>query len=239
MDSREPEPRHSSQDEHARTVGGIAHDLNNLLGSLLGNLQLGRMRLAQGQSAEKHLDRVERGAERAVELCRRLRTLGQPGAESKALLEFHALLQEALVLVEACLPSGTSLEIDLAQGDFHLQGHRSELQQALMNLVLNAAESHQGRAGRVRVRTASILREGRPHLILEVQDDGCGMTEEVRARILEPWFSTKGAGRGLGLNAMAAMLQHHGGFLDVQSTPGQGSTFCLGLPLEPEGTEKL
>jgi len=231
--------RQQRQEQLEVMVGGIAHDLNNLLGALLGNLQLARTRLDLGQAPHEHLDRVERSADRAVDLCRRLRTMGQPGMEELAVLDFRELLLESLALLEVWLPPEIRLCTDLAEGHFQLQGHRSALQQAVMNLILNAVESHHGQAGTVWVRTASFPDEGRPGIVLEVQDDGCGMTEEVRTRILEPGFSTKGAGRGLGLNAMAEMLRHHRGSLEVRSVPGGGSTFRLSLPVDREEKEKL
>lgn len=223
--STPPPPPAASDSVSVHGARALAHDLNNLLGTILGNLHLARLRVAQGTCPVAHLDRIEGSTERAVDLCRRLGAMGRGLPEAQERTDLNGLVRDLALALEVRLAPGQHLELDLAPSLPKLQAQRGLLQQGILNLLLNAIEAHQGRPGRIQVRTSHTLSQ----LLLEVQDEGCGMSEDVRSRILEPRFSTKGEGRGWGLSVLPELLAQHQGSLEVESAPGRGTRFRLWL----------
>jgi len=227
-------------------AGGIAHDFNNLLTVILGNASISR--LEPGISPEEHerLATIVTAAQRAADLCRQLLAYAGKGSFVIERLDLNRVAQETARLLELSVHTCT-LEYDLAPGLPAIEADTSQIRQIIMNLVLNAAEaigSHPGQPGRIRVATSLVtLRDGDlpdalpagTHLAgsyvrLEVRDDGAGMTPDVLTRIFDPFYTTKFAGRGLGLAAVLGIVRSHEGALTVQSQAGRGSTFRVYLP---------
>jgi CheY-like chemotaxis protein len=145
-------------------------------------------------------------------------------------------------LVKASLPKTTSIRVNSAEGLPPIRANASQIRQVVLNLIVNASEALEAKPGTVAVATSRIrvgecaaesrrveLPEG-DYVLLEVTDEGCGMTEEVKARIFDPFYSTKFLGRGMGLAAVLGIVRGTGGAIRVTSAPGQGSTFRVWLP---------
>ena len=147
-------------------------------------------------------------------------------------------------MLRASASKNVRLQLDLASGLPAVEADASQMHQVVMNLMINAAEALGENNGWVRVRTSvetvgetfpaveirpTEIRPGR-YVRLEVRDDGCGMDEGTRARIFDPFFTTKFTGRGLGLSAVSGIVRTHGGMLEVESTPGEGTAMTLWLP---------
>jgi CheY-like chemotaxis protein len=122
------------------------------------------------------------------------------------------------------------LELQLADNLPPVEADRSQLQQLIMNLALNGAEAIDGRPGTVTVTTNSRSTDAERQVLLEVRDDGAGMSDEVKARIFDPFFTTKFTGRGLGLSAVMGIIRSHRGTISVTTAPGRGTTFTVVLP---------
>jgi two-component system cell cycle sensor histidine kinase/response regulator CckA len=147
-------------------------------------------------------------------------------------------------LIRTSVPRTVELRLELQEGLPPVEVDPSQLQQLVMNLVLNAAEAAGQGNGTVRVRTGlqqvgeatlreTFVAEGispGPYVYLEVQDSGCGVSEEIRSKIFDPFFTTKLTGRGLGLSAVLGIVRSHRGAIQVDSAPGQGTTFKVLLP---------
>ena len=227
-------------------AGGIAHDFNNLLSGMLGQSSLALRHLPPGHPARQPVEKAARSAERAADLTRQLLAYAGKGRFETAPLDLSALAQRSLDLLTIAVPA--QIEIELALGDNlpPAEGDPIRLQQVLMNLVINAAESiPEGRAGRVTIATGTqtvppgqgaegYAGLGAPgageYVYLEVADSGSGIEPAVLAHIFEPFFSTKFAGRGLGLAAVLGIVRAHHGTLCVRSRPGEGSAFRVLLP---------
>jgi len=223
-------------------AGGIAHDFNNLLVGILGNTSLAQAE-ARGE-LRAHLEEVERAARRATELAHQLLAYAGKGRFLVADMDLSVLAEETARLVRSSLGSGAQLRLVLEAGLPAVRGDATQLRQVLMNLLLNGADAIGPSPGLLTVRTgratlsADELRacalgaELTPgeYLWFEVVDSGCGMEPATRARILDPFFSTKFTGRGLGLAAVQGILSGHRGALAITSAPGQGSTFRVYLP---------
>ncbi|GLH74237.1 hypothetical protein GETHLI_27390 [Geothrix limicola] len=225
--------------------GGIAHDFNNLLTTILGNANLGAMRLPPESPAQPFLQQIEQATLRAADLTRQLLAYAGKGRLQVIEVNLNRLVLEMTQLLTVSISKKAVVRYDLAPELPAITADPSQVQQLVMNLVTNASEAiGDENSGLITVRTgvqtvdeayAAGLLPTLPlasgsYVTLEVSDTGCGMTPEVRERIFDPFFTTKFTGRGLGLSAMLGILRSHHGSLKVYSEPGHGSVFKLFLP---------
>ncbi|HEY1341734.1 MAG TPA: PAS domain S-box protein [Bryobacteraceae bacterium] len=225
-------------------AGGIAHDFNNLLVGMLGNASLA-LESSRDRSIEPMLHDVVTASERAAGLVRQMLAYAGQGRPSAALTDVAALIRETVTLLKASIPKTVALQLELGAGPLWVESDPAQLQQVVMNMVINAAESiGDGSPGLVTVTAATrrLIEEDRARSIIPIEltdapyveirftDTGCGMTSDVQRKIFDPFFTTKFTGRGLGLSAVLGIVRSHGGTLALESTPGQGSTFRVLLP---------
>jgi PAS domain S-box-containing protein len=225
-------------------AGGIAHDFNNLLTIILGNANIARLELPSDSNMRECLSRIEATSLRAADLCKQMLAYSGKGLFLIRRLSVNKLVEELKELLLLSISKRANLNVQLASAVPSVLADSTQLQQILMNLVTNASEAIGDRDGTISVRSglvqvdAKILRTFSPatdippgeYVFLEVTDDGCGMTSEIRAKIFDPFFSTKFTGRGLGLAAVLGIVRSHRGAITVQSDPGKGSAFKLFLP---------
>ncbi len=225
-------------------AGGIAHDFNNLLTGILGNASLSRIALTTSSPVDHQLHAIETAAIRAAELCRQMLAYAGKGRFVVEPVDLNALSSGLVPLLEVSIARKATLRLDLAAVVPPVLADATQLRQIVMNLVINAADATGDDGGTITVTTGVMhadvetlranvtgtdLRE-RDYVFLEVSDTGCGMSPEVLTKIFDPFFSTKLAGRGLGLAAVLGIVRGHSGALLVSSEPGRGSKFRLLLP---------
>jgi PAS domain S-box-containing protein len=222
--------------------GAIAHDFNNLLGSILADAELALAEIAAGTPCGEEIERIRTVAIRASEIVREL--LIYAGQDKAALepVDVSLLVEEMLQLLRISIPKSAMLNSDLAKSLPPVLSNAPQLRQVVMNLVINAAEAIGPKSGAINVSTSRLIvrpgTDGIPgspvpegdYLRLEVSDTGDGMPEEVQNRIFDPFFSTKSAGRGLGLAVVKAIVTAGGGFINMMSLPGQGTRFEILFP---------
>jgi two-component system cell cycle sensor histidine kinase/response regulator CckA len=220
-------------------AGGIAHDFNNLLAGVLAEAELAATELEQGESPLEGLRRIRLAAGRGAEIVRELMTYsGQDKAGPVEPVDLSQLVEEILGLLKISVSKHAVLKVDLQKKLPAVSGNSARLRQVVMNLVINASEAIGERDGLISVTTSHIVlpRSSGPdlppgdYLNLEISDTGCGMTEEVQAKVFDPFFSTKFAGRGLGLAVVQGIVRDHGGAIHLVSAPGQGTKFEILLP---------
>jgi PAS domain S-box-containing protein len=232
-------------------AGGIAHDFNNLLTGILGNASLAQELLPPGSRAASILEGVVTAGERAADLTRQMLAYSGKGRFVVEQVNLSRLAREITNLLRASIAKNVSLQLDLAETLPPVEADAGQMQQVIMNLVLNAAEAIGDRQGTVQVLTAAQTVDERfrfeeldraeiplgRYVRLEVRDTGCGMDEATKARIFDPFFSTKFAGRGLGLAAVAGIIRSHGGLIKLTTAPGRGSTFVVLFPAKAAAVE--
>ena len=214
-------------------AGGIAHDFNNILTSLLGNSELAQRSLSVGSKARHHVDKVIVATKQAAHLTHQMLAYAGKASFHQEIVNLNTVLEELTELVKASISKKITLRTELDAEPSTIKANRPQLSQLIMNLVINAAEAVGDRPGRVTVttrRSESSTDSPGPVVSLLVSDDGCGMDRSTRARIFDPFFSTKGPGRGIGLAAVVGIVESSGGELSVVSQPGQGSTFEVAFP---------
>lgn len=232
--------------------GGIAHDFNNLLTTILGNANLGAMRLPPESPALPYLQQIEQATLRAADLTRQLLAYAGKGRLQVIEVDLNRLVVEMTQLLTVSISKKAVVRYDLCPVLPLISADPSQMQQLVMNLVTNASEAiGEEVSGLITIRTGlqtvdeatnSGLLPALPlaagtYVTLEVSDTGCGMAPEVRDRIFDPFFTTKFTGRGLGLSAMLGILRSHHGSLKVYSELGRGSVFKLFLPALTQGAD--
>ena len=226
----------------AQLAGGIAHDFNNLLTVITGATSFLRDSLESTSPLLEDVTAIERAAERAEELTKRLLAVGRRQMLRKETVELNQLLEEQLAAIREELPASIQLHCDLSIVPVAATLDRSRLLDAIQALVHNAREA-MPQGGSLTLRTGQVVRT-HPHeppsealprafAVLSVHDTGVGMEEETRARLFEPFFSTQpfGNNRGMGLASVHGMVHQSRGFMACESQPGLGTTLQLYFPM--------
>jgi PAS domain S-box-containing protein len=225
-----------------RMAGSMAHDFNNLLSAVLSNVELAQMKLSSPSPAEDELQKLRDLAIRGSETVRQLMTYAGQDAETIELVDVPQIVDEMLDLLNVSISKNAALKIELPRDLPLVRANPAQVRQIVMNLVINASEALGQAEGVIRM-AASVSHIGEElsdagaepqargdYLRVEVSDTGWGMTPEVQRRVFEPLFTTKAAGRGLGLAVAKRIVQSWGGAIGFQSAPGKGTTFYILLP---------
>ena len=220
-----------------RLAGGVAHDFNNLLTAIGGYAELARSKL-EGAAGAEEIDGVIDAANKAAKLTAQLLAFSRRQVMSPQTFDLGEVISEMGSLVRRLIPESTELTV-LPSAPAPVHADRSQLEQVVMNLVVNAADAiPEGRQGTITLEV--VLAAGGRETHLLVSDNGVGMDALTVSQIFEPFFSTKGPfGTGLGLSIVHGIVVQSGGHIAVESTPGSGTTFTVTLPLSaiPQSTE--
>lgn len=201
----------------------------------------GRMQELDMEFTLKEIDElltgIDDGSKRTSEIVRGLRIFSRMDGDAASEANLNELLESTLVILRSTLKEDVQLIVDLAQSVSAISCQPGKLNQVFMNLITNAAQATKaGEADpadrEVQIRTRVVVQEDREWVQVAIQDNGVGMTEEVKAQIFDPFFTTKevGEGTGLGLSIVKGILDDHGATLEIESTPGRGSTFLISFP---------
>ncbi|MBC7916310.1 MAG: response regulator [Rhodoferax sp.] len=227
-------------------AGGIAHDFNNILSAILGNVELARQDTAQGAPAQTSLLEIDKAGRRARDLVRQILTFSRNELPQRIAIQLAEVVHDTARLVKVTLPPSVRLSVTVEANNPTVLADATQVEQALLNLCTNAVLAIGKNKGSVAIELGSTHlgppeceRMGLPagdYVALRVRDTGNGMTRATIERIFEPFFTTRevGQGTGLGLSVVHGIMQTHGGAVQVDSTPGQGSVFCLYFPVTRE-----
>ncbi len=227
-------------------AGGIAHDYNNLLMGILGNINLANILIerGEGERARERLTDAERASLRAKDLTRQLLTFSKGGAPVKQATSVGELVREAvsLSLRGASVRSEVSVPGDL----WMIEADEGQISQVLNNLALNALQSFDGGGGTITVRCENVtaaagempLLPAGDYVRISIRDEGRGIPREHLLRIFDPYFTTKEQGVGLGLATSYSIVRQHDGLITVDSEAGKGSVFHVYLPARPDAEQR-
>ena len=220
-----------------RLAGGVAHDFNNVLQTILGRCQAAERKLPPRHALRHQITEIRKAARRAASLTKQLLALSRAQVLNPRLIDLNGVVSDTAAMLRPILGEDIDFRMELQD---HLRSVRvdpDQIVQVLLNLVVNARDA-MPRGGALVIRTQDAAwpktapddRSG-PAVILSVRDTGVGMDEAVKARIFEPYFTTKGdKGTGLGLSTVYGIVEQSGGMLQVESLVGAGSTFTILLP---------
>lgn len=225
-------------------TGGLAHDFNNLLAVIIGSLALTVDQLPPGTLASR-IERARLAADRAAQLTQRLLAFSRKQALYPRAVAVVELVENLQSLLQHSLLPGQHLVVDAQRPGWPAWIDAGQLENALMNLVVNARDAMERQSGEIRLRIWNQrIQEAdgkRDRVTIEVIDHGCGMSAEVREQVFEPFFTTKatGSGSGLGLSMVYGFVRQSGGQIELETAPGQGTTVRLLLPRAPEAAQPL
>lgn len=229
---------HEAQKTEAlgQIAGGVAHDFNNLLAPIIGGLDLLRRRHAGDARTERLIDGAIQSAERARTLVQRMLAFARRQPLQRTAVNVPALLQSLRHLLTSSVGSRIRLTIDADDGVAHALADANQLELALLNLAVNARDAMPD-GGALTITASGMVEADRALVCLSVTDTGVGMDAATLKRATEPFFSTKGIGKGtgLGLSMVEGFAAQLGGRLELQSTPGVGTTVTLYLPAAVAG----
>lgn len=226
-------------------AGGIAHNFNNSLAIILGNVEAMQRKLPEGSGLVSYLSNAKIAILRSRDLIMQLLNYSRSGTYEQILIRLAGVIDETLKLLSSTIPATINLRqsiSDDSQG-VHISAEPSQIHEALVNLCNNAVQAMEEKGElTVSLETIELQAQDFPadhertagsYARLSVQDTGCGMTDEILETIFDPFFTTKDVneGTGMGLSAVQGVVDKHAGLIKVKSTPGQGSTFELYFPI--------
>ncbi|MEO5714458.1 MAG: PAS domain S-box protein [Luteolibacter sp.] len=222
-------------------AGGIAHDLNNVLAPIMMSIDL--LKLRENDPARLNiLTTIESSARRGAEMVRQVLSFARGVEGQRIEVDMSPLIREIAKIAGETFPKNIEVAGDVSPDLWSVLGDHTQLHQVILNLTINARDA-MPEGGRLTIYAENVTLdtecvgmdpEGKPgpHVLLRVEDTGCGMPPEVVERIFEPFFTTKdlGKGTGLGLSTTSAIIKSHGGFIRVRSGIGKGTEFSIYLP---------
>lgn len=228
-------------------AGGIAHDFNNLLQGIMSYTEMARSKPGDAAALENHLDQIESAATRASQLTGQMLSFGRRQQLQKVNLDFRQVVESTFSILSPILPENVEVVQELSDELLCVVADHGQLEQCLINIILNARDAMEA-GGRMTAR--AFLADGedarlgmlsgsdrqREYVVFQLEDIGAGIPEDILPRITEPFFTTKpvGKGTGLGLASVTGIVEQHGGFLNIRSQPGQGTTVTILLPCSDE-----
>ena len=211
-------------------AGGIAHDFNNILSSIFGFTELAALKAGDMPALKEDLDQVMQAAIRARDLVQQILAFSRKSDQDRAPLQIAIQVKEALKLLRASIPATIDIQHRI-DSEAKVLANPTHIHQIIMNLCTNAYHAMEKNGGTLFVSLTD--EAGGEHVRLEVKDNGCGMDEMIKARIFDPYFTTKeqGRGTGMGLAVVHGIVNSMGGEIMVDSSLGKGSAFTILLPV--------
>ncbi|MCM2359914.1 MAG: ATP-binding protein [Geobacteraceae bacterium] len=243
--------RHSQKMEAIGTLaGGVAHDFNNMLTVINGYGALIKLGLDEGDKLWSYADQIVLSGERAATLTQRLLAYSRKQVISPRPMDLDETIRNLEKMLARLITEDVELRLQLDAADQVVMADPGQLDQVLINLVTNARDA-MPQGGTIAIKTGVVTLEdefvrlheqekGGDYAVITVNDNGVGMTEEVRERIFDPFFTTKevGRGTGLGLSMVYGIVKQHDGIIEVDTEPGRGTSFRIYLPLVERLTEE-
>lgn len=234
-------------------AGGIAHDFNNLLVGVLGHARLAAEDLPSSSPVQKSIQSIDRAARRAADLCRQMLAYAGKAPISIRAVDLRESVREIGDLLRASIPASSEIKYDFEEDTPAIRADGSQIQQVVLNLITNASEAIGESGGEIVLSIAhrfydrdELLRmdfaeglEAGCYVCLIARDTGCGMDEETRRRIFEPFYTTKFTGRGLGLAAVIGIVRGHHGGIRIQSEKGKGTTISVVFPATDQSPDPI
>ena len=228
-------------------AGGIAHDFRNILTVVRGHAELAMRRQTGDTMLLNSMKEILKGSDRAQDLCQNLLAFAGRAPRDLNAVSLSDIAKDTAELLKVKFPDDIHIAYEFEETLPSIQVDDVQIQQVILNLVSNAADAMEAGGGTLTIRTGSehcdsgafeniVVNSDQPvgdYVFVTVVDEGCGMVEETRKMVCEPFFTTKRQGHGMGMAAVMGIVRSHQGMMRVVSAPDKGSEFCVLLPLQP------
>jgi len=222
-------PSNAQLETLGRMILGVSHDFNNVLAAIVGSGDLLAERVPLHSPDREWVEVIRTAGRHAAGLTKRLLQFARPGPVSPSHSDLSAVVKDLQPLVKALVPHGVRVKLQLGSNLPATDAGVTAIEQVVLNLAINAGQA-MPRGGVLQIRTSAGNFDGRRSVVLAVADTGSGMDDDTRARLFEPFFTTRGCGTGLGLSTVRELVAETGGRIDVDSIPGMGSVFRVHFP---------
>ncbi len=225
-----------------RLAGGIAHDFNNILTAIIGNCEMGDLRIRNNEDTKRYFAEIRMASQRAASLVSQLLAFSRRQEIAPQVLDVNQVISNLLPMIRCLMGDDVALDVSQDPHVGKVKIDQGQIERVFINLIVNARDA-MPTGGKLYIETfsreltaldaqGSVLKRPGPYVGISMRDTGCGMSEEIRSRIFEPFFTTKesGQGTGLGLSTVYGIVAHSGGTISVTSAPGEGATFTILLP---------
>lgn len=226
-------------------VGCVAHDFNNLLVPILLSSEVAKSSVEPTHPVAELLTTVIESTKSAADLTKQLLSFSGRGGVADELIELNALINGTAEMSRVSVRRRAELDVALSNQPLRVLANSTQLRQVITNLLINASEATRGAFPRVSISTQAMRVAGKVesqitypsqvplgnYAVITVSDNGCGISPQQLEHIFEPFYSTKGSGRGFGLTAVQGIVRNHSGFMAINSVVDQGTTFQIGIPL--------
>jgi signal transduction histidine kinase/ActR/RegA family two-component response regulator/membrane-bound lytic murein transglycosylase MltF len=230
-------------------AGGIAHDFNNIMGIIIGNSELLRIKLATNEVVQKYNDNIYNASTRATELVRQIMTFSRMSKVTLISINISDVIDECIELIKSTSPENIKIQYDIESGyDYIVKGDKTQINQVLINLCTNAIDAMSPNSGLLEltltgsnIKVPSGVSSSNTYFSLKVRDSGCGIDDSIIRNIFDPFFSTKevGKGTGLGLSVVYSIINGHNGNISVVNNEKNGVEFTLLWPRTLEAPFKI
>jgi PAS domain S-box-containing protein len=247
----EDQLRQSQKLESLGTLaGGVAHDINNILGIIMGHVDLLTQAKMDPEKSRKSIKAIDNALKRGTGVVRQLLTFARKGEAVLESVTLNDIVEEIHKLILQTFPKAIEIVVQLSPKSPHIRADNTQIHQVMLNLCVNARDA-MPEGGTLFISTQIISKEeiqirfplapSKNYAVIEVSDTGMGMDESTKSRIFEPFFTTKKSnkGTGLGLSTVFGIARSHNGYIDVESKPGEGTIFGVYFPLEERTPEIL
>ncbi len=225
-------------------AGGVAHDFNNMLLTILGNTDLALLDIPADSPVRENLVEIKKTSQRAAGLAKQMLAYSGKGKFVVEQIDLSGLVREMTRMLEVAVAMRATIECELDENLPLIEADVTQIRQIIMNLIINASEAFGEERGHIYIRTSSMhcsgedlrefnLGENLPtgiYAVLEVTDNGCGMNGETQTKLFDPFFTTKLTGRGLGMAVVLGIVKGHHGAIKIHSEVGSGTTIKVLLP---------
>ena len=225
-------------------AGGVAHDFNNILGGILGYVEVLRIKYKDDSYIQNTLRAIEKAGDKAKDLIDKLLSFSRKEKDAQKVIDINVLIKDVIDMLSRTMPKNIEIDTDLDESTpLYVKANPTQIEQVLMNICINAFQAMKDKGGELFISTRNFFPDEdflsshygftqKEYVLISISDTGCGMDDETKKRIFEPFFTTKEEGTGLGLFVSYSIIENHGGKIFVYSEEGEGTTFNIYLPIE-------
>ncbi len=238
--------RHAQKMEALATLArGMAHDFNNIIATILMNTNLAMLYSKDNPELHSLIENIKIASETASDVVKKILSFAKKTNNERKLIDFNETIKNSIKLLKSATPKNITLKINIPESKYFIWGNEAEIHQVFMNICNNAIQAIENKKGEIEISVSKIfitdnflekypgihLIKNKEYIQLTIKDNGKGISQEIRNKIFEPYFTTKGHGTGLGLPIVHGIVESYNGEIFLESEKGKGTVFKIYFPI--------